>query len=225
MGESLGRGVNAWFVIPVMSGPPSGLPLPLNHVFVDFENVHQIDFSVMGSKPVHFTLLVGAQQPRMDVVLVQQLLKHADSVELVRLTSPGQNALDFALAYYVGRAAVADPTGYFHIVSKDKGFDPLIEHLRSRRIRVRRHDDFSTLTFSGPGKTPSTLPEAPLERALKHFRRNPNNRPKRRVTLVSHLQNLLGKGTTETDALDLVVGLEKGGHLSLGEKDQVTYRV
>lgn len=208
-----------------MSGPPSELPLPLNHVFVDFENVHQIDFSVMGSKPVHFTLLVGARQPRMDVALVEQLLKNADSVELVRLTSPGQNALDFALAYYVGRAAVADPTGYFHIISKDKGFDPLIEHLRSRRIRARRHDDFSTLTFSGPGKTPSTLPEAPLERALKHLRRNPNNRPKRRVTLVSHLQNLLGKGTTETDALDLVVGLEKGGHLILEEKDQVTYRV
>ncbi len=208
-----------------MSGSPTDLPLPLNHVFVDFENVHQLDFSVMGSKPVHFTLLVGAQQSRMGVVLVQQLLKYADSVEQVRLTSSGQNALDFALAYYVGRAAVADPSGYFHIVSKDKGFDPLIEHLRSQRIRARRHDNFSTLTFSAPGKRPSPLPEAPLERALEHLKRHPDNRPKRRVTLVTHLQSLLGKTATETEALDVVTGLEKGGHLSLGEKDRVTYQV
>ena len=208
-----------------MSGPPSEPPLPLNHVFVDFENVHQIDFSVMGSKPVHFTLLVGAKQPRMDVALVQQLLKHADSVELVCLTSSGQNALDFALAYYVGRSAVADPTGYFHIVSKDKGFDPLIEHLRSQRIRARRHDNFCTLTFSAPGKTPSTLPEAPMERALEHLKRHPDNRPKRRKPLVNHLRSLLGKTATETEALDLVMGLEKCGHLSVGEKDRVTYQV
>ncbi|MES2467541.1 MAG: PIN domain-containing protein [Verrucomicrobiota bacterium] len=207
-----------------MSGPPSEIPLPLNHVFVDFENVRQIDFSVMGSKPAHFTLLVGAQQSRMDVVLVQQLLKHADSVELVRLTSPGQKALDFALAYYVGRAAAGDPTGYFHIVSKDKGFDPLIEHLRSQHIRARRHDVFATLTFSAPGKTPSTLPEAPLERALEHLRRHPDNRPKRRETLVSHVRSLLGKSATETEALDVVTELEKGGHLILEEKDRVNYR-
>lgn len=208
-----------------MSGPPSELPPPLNHVFVDFENVHQIDLSVVGSKPVHFTLLVGAKQPRMDIALVEQLLKQTEPVELVRLTSSGQNALDFALAYYVGRAAMADPTGYFHIVSRDRGFDPLIEHLRSQRIRARRHDDFSTLTFSAPGKTPATLPEEPLERALAHLRRNPNNRPKREKTLISHLRSLLGKTATESGALELVVELEKGGHLLLGEKERVTYQI
>jgi hypothetical protein len=125
----------------------------------------------------------------------------------------------------VGRAAVGDPTGYFYIVSKDKGFDPLIEHLRSRRIRAQRHDDFTTLTFSDPGKTPSSLPGEPLERALEHLRRNPHNRPKRKKTLVSHLRSLLGKTASETDALDLVVELQKGGHLVLEEKDRVTYRV
>ena len=208
-----------------MSGPSSELPLPLTYVFVDFENVHQIDFSVMGSNPVHFTLLVGAKQPRMDVALVEQLLENADVVELVRLTSSGKDALDFALAYYLGRAAVGDPTGYFYLVSKDKGFDPLIEHLRSRRIRAHRHDDFSALTFSAPGKAPSTLPGEPLERALEHLRRNPNNRPKRKKTLISHLRSLLGKTASETDVLDLVVELKKGGHLILEEKDRVTYRV
>src|SRR5882724_3065157 len=123
------------------------LPPPINHVFVDFENVHKIDLAVIGAKAVSFTLLVGPRQTKLDVALVEKLFEHAVSVQLVRLTSSGRNALDFALAYYVGRAVAADPTGYFHIVSKDAGYAPLIKHLRSRHISARRHD--SCLTPAG----------------------------------------------------------------------------
>src|SRR5438477_9405351 len=146
--------------------PPAvitALPHPVNHVFVDFENVHEIDLAVIGSKAVSFTLLVGPRQPKLDVSLVEKLFEHAVAVQLVRLTSAGKNALDFTLAYYVGRAVAADPTGFFHIVSKDAGYDPLIEHLRSKHIRARRHDDFTTLTFSWPAKppTPTSRPAVP----------------------------------------------------------------
>src|SRR6185436_12859689 len=103
----------------------SDLPRPMNHVFVDFENVHHVDFSLIGAKAVSFTLLLGAKHTRLDVALVEKLLEHAASVQLVRLTTSGRNALDFALSYYLGRAVLADPTAYFHVVSRDKGFDPL----------------------------------------------------------------------------------------------------
>src|SRR6266567_1781434 len=138
------------------------LPTRVNHVFVDFENVHEIDLAIIGSKAVSFTLLVGPRQTKLDVSLVEKLFEHAVSVELVRLTSAGRNALDFTLAYYVGRSVAADPTGYFHIVSKDAGYDPLIEHLRSRHISARRHNSFTTLTFAAPAKptTPGSPPKA-----------------------------------------------------------------
>src|ERR1051325_7599061 len=96
------------------------MDLPLNHVFVDFENVHAINAGVIGRKGVTFTLLLGAHRKTLDVTLVEQLVQHAASVELIRLNESGKNALDFALAYYVGRAVAADPAGFFHIVSKDK---------------------------------------------------------------------------------------------------------
>src|SRR5688572_22635004 len=114
---------------------------PLNHVFVDYENVQAIDLSVLRSKGVTFTLLVGPQKKNLDLELVEQLFAHAASVELVRLASSGKNALDFTLAYYIGRAVAADPKGFFHIISKDAGYDPMIKHLQSRHLRVRRHDD------------------------------------------------------------------------------------
>ncbi len=136
------------------------LPLPTNHVFVDFENVHEIDPAVFGHKSVSFTLLLGPVQKKLDAALVEQLLNHAGTVELVRLAEPGRNALDFALAFYLGRAVQTDPLDFFHIVSHDKGYDPLVEHLRHRHIRARRHDDFSALHFDGDGKlsAPQTKP-------------------------------------------------------------------
>lgn len=135
------------------------MELPLNRIFVDYENVQVIDLAVIGNKGVTFTLLVGPHKKKLDVDLVEQLFTHAASVELIRLNASGRNALDFALAYYIGRAVAADPAGFFHIVSKDTGYDPLVEHLRSRHIKVRRHNDFSALTFSAPPKlaAPATV--------------------------------------------------------------------
>lgn len=221
------------------------LPPPVNHVFVDFENVHKIDLAIIGSKAVTFTLLVGPRQTKLDVSLVEKLFEHAASVQLVRLTSVGKNALDFALIYYVGRAVVADPTGFFHIVSKDTGFDPLIEHLWSKHIRARRYDNFATLTFAGPARLPAPTPRPPSpklkvppkpkaqppvldERAtqvLEHLRKPSATRPKNKGKLVSFLVAHLGHKITEAEALNLVENLRQASHLVIGEKGKVTYHL
>ena len=203
----------------------------MNHVFVDFENVHHVDSSLLGTKAVSFTLLLGAKHTKLDVTLVEKMMEHAASVQLVRLTSSGRNALDFALSYYLGRAVLADPTAYFHIVSGDKGFDPLIEHLRSRHVHAQRHDNFTTLTFSGPVKTPmapkapTAPPEDLLTRVLEHLKKNTTNRPKRKATLISHLRGFAGKAATDADVAKLIETLQEAGHISFGEKDAVTYHV
>lgn len=206
-----------------------------NYVFVDYENVHKVDLSIVGTKTVYFTLLLGARQTRLDAALVEKLIEHAASVQLVRLTSSGKNALDFALAYYVGRAAMADPAGQFHIVSKDTGFDPLVEHLKSRNIHAQRHADYSSLPVSRkPGRArqkaqPKTTSKTPTTdsfvKALERLQKNTSNRPKRKTTLVSHLRNYLGKGTTEKAAETIVEKLRKAGHLTIGEKGAVTYDI
>jgi hypothetical protein len=131
-----------------MSAPD--LSPPMAHVFVDFENVKHVDLEVFGNRTVNFTLLVGVQQKNLPVELVGKMMEHAASVQLIRMAKPGKNALDFSLAYYLGQAVLSDPRGFFHLISKDKGYDPLIEHLRSRHVNVQRHDDYSTLPFISP---------------------------------------------------------------------------
>jgi len=228
-----------------MPNETNTLPLSVNHVFVDYENVHTVDTAIIGSKTVHLTLLLGSRQTKLDVVLVEKLLHHASTVELIRLESSGRNALDFALTYYLGRAVLADPTGYFHIVSKDQGFNPLIEHLQSKHVRVRRHDDFSTLTLSGDTEpAASTLratataakpqPQYKLQtlamkeraaRVLEHLRKPTTNRPRTKDKLTSHLISHLGKKVTESEVVEIVEMLCQTDHLVIDDKGKVTYHL
>lgn len=199
---------------------------PTNHVFVDFENVHEVDHSIIGSKATSVTLFLGAKNTKLDVALVEKLLEHAASVQLVRLTSSGKNALDFTLAYYVGRAAITDPTGYFHIISKDAGFDPLIQHLKSRHILAHRHNDFGDLHFTGTPKPVAPAPAPPsdsMTKVLEHLRKNTTNRPKKKTTLAGHLRSHLGKSGTEAEVTTLIESLVEAGHLSIGDKGTVSY--
>jgi len=228
-----------------MQAKTNDLPTPVNHVFVDYENVHGVDAAVVESKNVHLILLLGPQRTKFDSALVEKLLHHAVNVEMIRLTSSGRNALDFALAYYLGRVVLADPCGHFHIVSKDTGYDPLIGHLRTKHIAVRRHDDFTTLTFTAETKlrTPTSrtvaqnpkthskakMPLSILDQqeshVLEHLRKVTSTRPRNEKKLISWLIACLGHKITETEALNLVKHLSQAGHLTIGEKAAITYRL
>ncbi len=218
---------------------------PMNHVLVDFENVHHIDPAIIGAKSVSLTILVGAKQTKLDAETVVKLFEHAASVQLIRLTASDKNAVDFALAYYLGRAVLSDPTAYFHIVSKDSGYDPLVAHLASRHVRVRRHKDFSTLTFAAPSSSAAAAPKpvakpkpamaAPKKEAieltdtmrlvLERLRKSANNRPKKQKTLLSHLKNSLANGATEADAAGLLARFVEAGYVRIDDKANVTYHL
>jgi hypothetical protein len=211
--------------------PPVPLGPRMHHVFVDGENVHQIDPTVIGDKPVNFILLLGAKQTKLDAVMLENLMAKAASVQLIRLASTGKNALDLTLSYYLGRAVLADPTGYFHVVSRDKGFEPLIKHLRSRHVDARQHDNFSTLTFGAASKAqvsstpPSPPPTSQLaEKAQEHLRTAEKNRPKN----LKRLQNFLRAHFTSApkeEITALIAQLEKNGVLQIVDKERVTYPI
>ena len=205
--------------------PTPDLSPSANHVFLDFENVHEVDLAVIGGATVSFTLLVGAQKKKLDIALVEKMMEHAASVQLVRLTSSGRNALDFVLYYYVGRASISDPTACFHIVSKDTGFDPLVAHLQSRQIHARRHDDFSTLTFSAAPKIPATLPDDFFARVVANLKNTSKTWPKRKKTLEGKLRNFLGKNATDERVAELTKRMCDGGYAVIDAKGAVTYNV
>lgn len=215
------------------------LHLPANHVFVDVENVKVIDPEIIGAKNLRLHLFLGPHQKKLDVEVVEKLLEHSQTVEMIRSPKSGKNALDFVLAYHLGQAVQGDPKGYFHIVSKDSGFDALVELLKSRHVKVKRHNDWTSLHFHSVAKpqvpadaTPTTAP-APnatgtklsqnAAKLLENLRKSVKNRPKKQKTLITHTKNFSGKDKPEAEAEKVVAELQKAGHLAIDEKGTVSY--
>lgn len=209
---------------------------PVNHVFVDLENVKSIDAGVIGGKNLTLHLFLGPHNRKLDVEVVERLLENAQAVKLLRSPKAGKNALDFVLAYHLGQAVLADPKGYFHIVSKDTGFDALVDLLKSKHVKVKRHPDWSGLHFnstSKPAGTPAPAPKPPAkpglseaaEKLLENLRKSPKNHPKKKKTLITHAMNFTGKDKPESEAEKVIVELNKAGHLEIDDMGAVTYKV
>lgn len=203
---------------------------PVNHVFVDLENVKTLDVEVLRGKNLTFHLFFGPHNKKLDVEVVEVLLENAQTVRLVRSPKSGKNALDFVLAYHLGQAVQGDPKGYFHIVSKDAGFDALVELLKSKQVKVKRHADWSSLNFNGPSK-PVVEPQVAkvkalsgeAEKLLADLTKVVASRPKRRKGLVGRATSVLGKRSTVAKCEAIVEELVKAGKLAIDEKNVVSY--
>jgi hypothetical protein len=177
-------------------------------VFVDFENVQTVDLSAIDGKPVHVTLLIGKNQRKLELGLVQQIHRLANRVRLVEVGASGHNALDMTLAYHLGWAARQSPRAKYHIVSKDKDFDPLIAHLGNNGISVMRTEIFAALPFLPPPVKIVAAKKIPSDRRTKVIARLMNsaspNRPSKRRALIAHIKTALGKeaSDSETEAIE-----------------------
>ena len=208
---------------------------PQNHVFVDVENIKSINPAVLSLKQLVIHLFLGPMDKKLEVEVVEAILTNSHGVRLIRSPKNGKNALDFVLAYHLGQAAMAEPKAYFHILSKDCGFDSLVELLQSKQIKARRHADWDTLhtalTLKPAIPKSPTPPAAPaikslspgVEKVLSYLTKSPNNRPKKSATLVRQAKSYLGKDATDAMAESVVEELRRGKKITIDEKGGLTY--
>lgn len=211
-------------------------PPPSHRVFVDFENVSDIDLGLLTDQSVHVSLLIGKNQTKLAIGLVKDLLRLGAQAELIEVGASGHNALDLTLAFYLGQAVHQFPAAHFWIVSKDKDFEPMIGHLHHRQtpVRVARCGGFDQLPFlqSRPkprvtAKAAASATSALPDRRTKVIARlkNPTlkNRPITLAGLNAYLKTSLGGEATVTDIEEVVAGLLKGGAIAIDPANKVTY--
>ncbi|NIA27393.1 MAG: hypothetical protein GWP02_04995, partial [Desulfobulbaceae bacterium] len=99
-----------------------------NYVLIDFENVHPKNLELLTKHPFKVFVFVGASQTKVPFDLADSMQFLGNDARYIKISGNGQNALDFHIAYYIGELAGKDADAQFHIISKDKGFDPLIQH-------------------------------------------------------------------------------------------------
>lgn len=212
---------------------------PTHFVFVDFENVPELDLSAIDGQPVLVTLLIGKNQKKIDLELVEQIQAFAAQVKLIKVGGSGHNALDLTLACYLGRAIERCPNAVFAIISKDKDFAPMIAHLVDHDVAVARYDSFVALPFlhhrkpaAPPKSAPATKtlppPKKPAEdRRAKVITRlkNPHNRnrPSDETALHAHIKSALGKQASDTKVADIVRELVTDHALAIDTNGKVSY--
>ena len=203
-------------------------------VFVDLENVPEIDLEPMEGVPVHVTLFIGKKQTKVGVALFRVAHRLADQVALVEVGASGHNALDLVLASYLGRAAQRVPGGHFWIVSKDQDFDPLIGHLMEAGTNVARCDSFAALPFLpkvgvvAAAKSASTSPKTLADKRARLIARlrNPasRNRPSSEKALLAHIKTSLSKDASEATVNGIVRELTADGTLTIEPTGRISWK-
>ncbi|MBK6726420.1 MAG: hypothetical protein IPG63_04030 [Xanthomonadales bacterium] len=149
----------------------------------------------------HIKLFAGEHQKKVDFALVQALQQFGSHAEYIQIVGNGKDALDFHIAFYIGRLSMAHPTAAFTIVSRDTGFDPLVKHVIGMGIACRRVAAISgsavTKTPAKPGATmarasekPTPKPAAAKEAATKTPRATANPTPTRLKEVLERLDGL-----------------------------------
>lgn len=109
-----------------------------HYVLVDFENVQPKNLGMLQAGPFHIKVFLGASQSKITLELARALQAFGSDAEYIQVAGNGSNALDFHIAFYIGRLAATVAEASFTIVSKDTGFDPLIKHLATLGIVCAR---------------------------------------------------------------------------------------
>jgi PIN domain len=178
-------------------------------VLVDFENVHKVD---LGLIPGDSSVMVffGAAQKSVTRDYHKAARHLGDRCEEIDIHGHGRNALDFHIAFYLGERLARQPSAELIILSKDKGFDPLIEHLRDRKFNVRRE---SELTDAVKARLGPQSRKATLQALIDMLRKTQKARPATRKKLLAHVAAHF-KGSTTSEHGQLIDQLVEQGYIS-----------
>lgn len=193
-----------------------------NYVMIDFESVQPSGWELEQLRHDHFKTLVfvGALQGKVSFDTVAVLQSMGGNADYVKISGSGKNALDFHIAYYIGRLVEKDPKAYFHINSGDRGYDPLIEHLKGKRVLAARSPSIGYIHLVKVGNARS-----PDERARLFIARldQPKaTKPRTLKTLTSSVGAFFQKQLTDADVSAAIAAMEKARFITISN-GKVTY--
>ena len=183
-----------------------------NFILIDSENVKPESIEKLGEEHFRVIVFVGANLRRLDFAIANALQSVGSNGSYVQISSRAPEALDFHIAYYIGRLSTAHPDAYFHIISKDKGFDPLIKHLRDQRILCRRSESIPHIPLFRPD---------PKQQAKDFYEKriaSSQARPKTVESLKSTIHSHFNKTLSADQVANVVKKLTAAGYIVVNGK-------
>jgi len=184
-----------------------------NYVLIDYESVQSEDVSALKQDHFRVIVFVGARQTKIPFETAAALQQMGSNAEYVKISGTGPNALDFHIAFYIGQFAEKDPEAYFHIVSKDAGFDPLLNHLKTRKIRALRVKTVRDIPLLKAGNARPTAERIAV--IVDDLHKRGAAKPRTVTTLTSTIGALFLKQLSPDEIGALLTALQARGYVSV----------
>ncbi|NJL27361.1 MAG: hypothetical protein HC897_05440 [Thermoanaerobaculia bacterium] len=185
-----------------------------NYVLIDYENVQPDTLTALEADHFKVIVFVGANQTKIGIEAAVALQRMGEKATYVKISGNGPNTLDFHIAFYIGQFAALDPTAYFHVISGDTGFDPLIQHLKTKRIFASRSRSIAEIPLLKVSSA-STPPSERLAAIADKLRRYGAAKPASVQTLSSTINSMYQKQLSEQEAAALIAQLQAKGWVTV----------
>ena len=194
-----------------------------NYILIDYENIQPQNIALLNGHPFQVIVFVGANQTKIPFDLASALQKLGDRASYIKIDGNGQNALDFHIAFYIGQMAERDPNSFFHIISKDTGFDPLINHLKQKKILAQRNTDLANIPFLKISNATSN--DEKIDAVLKDLSRRGQSKPRKIETLRNTINSIFMKKLEENELSELMEQLAQKGYITANQQGSVSYKL
>lgn len=189
-------------------------------LLVDSENVQQINLARL-DESYQIIIFVGASQKNIPVELVTNAQKLGNRLEWQRVDANGNNALDFFIACQLGRILEKSPQFRCIVLSKDKGYDPLLRHLNKIGLKCKR---INSLLELDPRATQADESNPNYKRVVELLGKSEKkSRPRRRKTLSQHICSMFQKKIDQTE-IDRIIDILFANKLISETNGALTYK-
>lgn len=195
---------------------------PINWILIDFENVQPKNLEILNKHPFNILIFVGENQARIPFEMANALQNFGKEAKYIKISGNGSNSLDFHIAFYIGQLSVQDSECYFHIVSKDTGFDPLVKHLKNKKIKVNRFNDLAEIPILQLSN--STDNDEKICAIVKNLAGRGQSRPRKIKTLSNTINSLFAKKLEENELLIVINNLKEKKYISVNQEN-VSYNL
>ena len=190
-------------------------------VYVDYENMNNLKKCPKIDGKYFF--FIGEKQASVPKSLV--VSSNDSDVEWIEIVGSGKNALDFHIAYYLAKNDSEKDVSHY-ILSKDKGFDPLVSFINKKHNSkiVKRIISLNDLVVVSQKSTDMMPTKEQYEKVLNNLKGiTKSKRPKTEAKLKAHIQAYGKDKWSDDDIQNILDELYRKGNISKGGNNRLSY--
>ncbi len=208
-----------------------------HYILIDYENVPVKSLTLLKDKPFRVGVFLGPKNTRLATEFVLAMRDLGSQGDYIQLEAGGPNALDFHIAFYLGRFLEAKAADCYHIISKDKGFDALVAHVSKTGVPCERADSIEAMSCWAKPAVEKTAVSKPAEPAVPvkavakpatkkkadelvalvvaNLHKRATGRPRTEKTLRSTVKTLIGTQYSDKELDAVLARLQKNGYVTI----------